>query len=69
MSGEAAVLARVGTTRLEITTISALQLAVARYASFDAATVSALRHDATALWSQSQKAPPLPHEGSPERQH
>jgi hypothetical protein len=57
-SGAGAVLARVGTTRLEITTISELQQAVAPFASFDAATVSALRHDATALWGHGTEARP-----------
>lgn len=56
MSGGGAVLARIGTTRLEITSISELQEAVARYASFDAAVVSALRRDATALWGHGTQA-------------
>jgi hypothetical protein len=58
VSGAGAVLARVGTTRLEIATISELQHSVARFASFDAATISALRHDATALWGHGTEARP-----------
>lgn len=56
MNGAGAALADIGTLRLEITTISELQQAVVRYASIDAATVTALRHDATVLWGHGSEA-------------